>query len=37
VVVTVAPQKNILGMDESNRTKADAEAAEKRELQPAKI
>ena len=37
VVVTVAPQPNILGMDESNRTKADAEAAEKRELQPAKI
>jgi NADPH:quinone reductase-like Zn-dependent oxidoreductase len=38
VVVTVAPQPNILGtMDESNRTKADAEPAEKRELQPAKI
>jgi NADPH:quinone reductase-like Zn-dependent oxidoreductase len=37
VVVTVAPQPNILGMDESNRTEADAEAAEKRELQPAKI
>ena len=38
VVVTVAPQPNILGtMDQGNRTKADADSAEKRELQPAKI
>ena len=38
VVITVAPQPNLPGTeDESNRTKADAEAAEERELQPAKI
>ncbi len=38
VVVTVAPQPNILGtLDEKDRSKADADVAPKRELQPAKI